>query len=291
MPWTISRDRPDGEPSQDLPALLGRIRSRAARASVVRRLAGAGANARRLGAVRSRQPRSPGPAPGARRPVRARWAIPLIALLTAAAVLLTWATVSLAQRGAAASRATASIRGGLLVTPAPRSAGNLPRRFGMTPNPADQRIMTRLGHRFAAVSDRLLAAASRADPARPVTANRPGGLYGQPGHLDPVTARPSWVVYLGMQSSAKLGSPVDTIESLMTGILGKYNKIGPWPVPAGHRGGQADCATVWLAGTKVSACGWATDRTIGIVASPALETGTGELATLLVRMRYDLQRG
>ncbi len=271
-PWTISRDQPDGEPSQDLRALYGRVVSGATRAPLARQLARAWA-------------------PGGRPGNKAWWAVPLAALMTALVVLLTWGTVSLAQHGLAAARAAASIRGGPLIAPAPRTAGALPRRFGSTPDPADQLIITQLEQRFAAVSARLVAAAGSGRPARPVTAIRPAGLYGEPGHLDPLTSRPSWVMYLGLQSSAALGQPIGVIGSLMLGVLGRNSKIGPWPVAAGHRGGQANCTIAWLGRTEVSVCGWATDRTIGLVASPARETSVAQLATLMIPMRYDLQRG
>jgi hypothetical protein len=76
----------------------------------------------------------------------------------------------------------------------------------------------------------------------------------------------------------------------MMGILGHWSKIGPRPVLAGHRGGAANCTVAWLASTSVAVCGWATDRTMGVVASPLRDTGVRELAALLLKMRYDLQR-
>lgn len=289
--WTISRDRPDAEPGQDLRAMLSRVGSRAAQATLIRPQAGAGPVRHRVQGIRSRPAGRDRSARRAGRPIRAWWAVPLIALMTAAAVALAWVTVSLAEAGVAATHAAASISGGPLVAPAPRSAGELPRRFSTTPNPADQLIISQLEQRFSAISGQLLAAAGRANPARPVTAIRPSGLYGQPGHLDPLTSQPSWVLYLGLQSSATLGHPLDTISSLMMGILGKYSKVGPWPVAAGHRGGQANCTLAWLGKTEVSVCGWATGRTIGVVASPERETSVRELAMVLIQMRYELQRG
>ncbi len=261
-PWTISRERAEDEPGQDLPNRLLQAGSRVATL----------------------------PALG-RRPDKRWWAIPLLTVMTAIAVLLAWATVSLAQRGVAASTAAGKISGGPLIAPAPRSAGGLPRRFVTTPDPADQLIIRELRQRFSSVTGQLLSAARQADRGRPVTAIRPGGLYGQPGHLDPVTSRPSWVIYLGLQSTAALGRPIDTVGTLMLGFLGKDSKIGPWPVAAGHRGGQANCTVTWLAATEVSVCGWATDNTVGVVASPTRETSPAEMAMVLIQMRYELQRG
>ena len=285
-PWSISRDRRDG----DLRDTLGRNRSPAARTPLLAVLSGSVRTGARTKNIWSWREGRTHRAPRAALKIRAWWAIPVIALMTAAAVLLTWATASLAQSGIAASNAASAISGGRLVSPAPRSAGGLPLRVGTTQDPADQAIITRLEHRFSVVSSRLLAGALRGTSARATSAVRPSGIYGEPGHLDPVSSRPSWIKYLGLQSPARFGQPSNTISTLMMGILGNYSKIGPWPVAAGHRGGQANCTVAWLAGTEVSVCGWATARTIGIVASPARDTSVGALATLLIKMRYGLQR-
>lgn len=290
-PWSISRDRRDREAGLNLRDVLDRARSRAAHTPFIGRLPGTVRRQPRAIAIGSPRAAHMGRAPGAKLTIRAWWAIPVLAVMTAVAVLLTWATASLAQGGIAASRASSAISGGRLVAPAPRTAGGLPLRVGTTEDPADHAIISQLERRFAAVSSQLLAAATAhgtaAGSAAPV---RVSGLYGEPGHLDPLTSRPSWIIYLGAGSPARFGQPSVTIGALMMGILGKYSKIGPWPVAAGHRGGQANCTVVWLAGTEVSVCGWASDRTIGIVASPARQTSVGELATLLIKMRYGLQR-
>ena len=269
-PWTITRDQPDGEAGQGLRALVARVGSQVPLAPLIGRLTRVRTPGRRLG--------------------KAWWAVPLIALMTAVAVALAWTTVSLAEGGVAAVHAAASIRGGPLVVPVPRSAGGLPLRVGVTQDPADHLVIAQLEQRFAAVSTQLLAAAGpgRAGPAAAI---RPSGLYGEPGHLDPLTSRTSWVMYLGLQSGTRLGPPASTVGSLMLGILGRDSKIGPWPVAPGHRGGQANCTLAYLGGTAVSVCGWATGRTIGVVASPARETSVRQLAMVLIQMRYDLQRG
>jgi hypothetical protein len=285
-PRTIGRDRAGGEPRHDLPAALGRLGARAARLPLITRAAGAWPARRRAGRAGAGQA-AQGRDPRQRLPW---WAVPALAAATAVAVALAWATVSLVRAGLAATRAAASVSAGPLVAPAPRTAGNLPRRFDTTTDPADQLVIARIEHKFSAVAARLLAAARRG-AAAPVTTTRPSGLYGQPGHLDPATSRPSWIVYLGLQSPVRLGTPDATISSLMMGMLGPDSRIGPWPVPAGHRGGKANCTVAWPAGVKVSYCGWATGRTIGLIASPARQTSVGELAILLIQMRYDLQRG
>jgi hypothetical protein len=74
------------------------------------------------------------------------------------------------------------------------------------------------------------------------------------------------------------------------GLIGPLGPVSPWPVAAGQRGGSANCAMAWLGHTSVSVCGWATDHTIGALVSPARETTVRELATLMVKMRNDLQR-
>ena len=76
----------------------------------------------------------------------------------------------------------------------------------------------------------------------------------------------------------------------MMSILGPYAEDRSVAGRAGHRGGAANCTVAWLAQTTVGVCGWASDHTVGAIASPIRDTSVAELATLMVRMRYDLQR-
>jgi len=306
-PWIISRDQRDAA-GANFEAVLGRIGSWSRR-TLLNRNAGARFRPAAPGRRVTRGPVTGVRIRPARRAIGARWAVPLLAAMTAAAVFLGWATISLARTGFAATQAAASRAGGPLVVPAPRAAGNLPRRFGARIDPASASIAAKVHERFAAVGTQLMAAAERADsgaagkaaagsggPAGAgqaggkLTAVIPSGLYGEPGHLDPVTNRPAWILYDGFDATGRLGQPGTTVTSLMMGILGKWSKVGPWRVPAGHRGGAANCTVAWLASTSVAVCGWATDRTMGVIASPVRDTGVRELATLLLKMRYDLQR-
>jgi hypothetical protein len=230
--------------------------------------------------------------------IKTRWAATLLALMLAAAAVLVWATVSIAKRGIASSEAAARRTAGPLVIPAPKSVAGLPRRFGTVGEPGAAPIVADLRQRFgsigaALVSDAKHSAAAGKLPDRSagdITAAWTSGLYGQPGHFDPATSRPAWVMYLGLDANANLGSPADNIGRLMMGILGRYARIGPWRVRAGHRGGAANCTVAWLGKTMVGVCGWASDHAIGVIASPIRATTVSELATLMVRMRYDLQR-
>lgn len=309
-PWTISRDRQDSGAGTDQRAAFSPARTGSWR-TLADRLAGK-RPVRAPDAATSPWPgRPPGqpapagtPAPAARQDRAARRikstrpAVTLLAAATAAAVLLGWATVSIAERGIAGSHAAARRTAGPLVIPAPKAAGGLPRRFGAIGEPGTGAIVIQLRQRFGAVGYRLIADARQAADTGKKPAVRPGeitaawtsGLYGQPGHLDPDTNRPAWVMYLGLNATATLGAPADTVNRLMMGILGPYAKIGPWRVNAGHRGGAANCTVAWLGQTMVGVCGWATDRAIGALASPIRDASVAELATLMIRMRYDLQR-
>ncbi len=218
--------------------------------------------------------------------------------MTAACVVLGWATTSIAERGVASSQAAAKKASGPLVIPAPNTAGGLPRRFGSIAEQGTGAIVAQLRQRFGAIGYSLVADARKAAEAgklpgrtsKDITAVWTSGLYGQPGHLDPATDRPAWVMYLGLDATAKFGAPADTISRLMMGILGPYAKIGPWRVDSGHRGGAANCTVAWLGQTMVGVCGWASDQSIGAMASPIRDTSIAALATLMIRMRYDLQR-
>ena len=319
-PWTINRDRQDGHRGRDLRAALGRLGTWPRRVRL-RRLSGlrsAFATTVRLPALKvpglkkstlkvpalkvpagnaRRRPGRSGPAATGR--FRAWWAVPLLTIMTAAAVLLGLATYHIAERAMTFSQQAARRVGGPLVIPAPRIAGGFPRRFGAISDPAAVAIVREFRQRFEAAGASLVAGArpapgspgqGSATPARTVTTSRTSGLYGEPGHLDPQTFRPSWVMYFGLDTTGMLGHPSVTIIRLMKGLLGPYAKVGPWPVASGHRGGSANCTVGWLGQTSVSVCGWATDHTIGALVSPVRETAVRELAVLMVKMRYDLQR-
>jgi hypothetical protein len=313
-PWTISRDRRNGEDGGDLRAALSQVgswswrtlltRPPSPRRTPVRRggrlgagLAGRRRAARfrpisrrgRRGATISADPQVRGTA----RTIRTRQAVSLLVVMVIAAALLTWATVSMARRGIASSEAAIRTSAGPLVIPAPRIAGGLPRRFGSISQEGARPIVAELRQRFGAVGAGLVAEARRAaaaGPVRPVRAAWTSGLYAQPGHLDSVTARPAWVMYLGLDATAKIGIPHDVIARLMMGILGRNSMVGPWRVAAGHRGGSANCTVAWLAHTQVAVCGWASDHTVGAFASPTRATNVEELATLMIKMRFDLQK-
>jgi hypothetical protein len=93
---------------------------------------------------------------------------------------------------------------GPLVSPAPGIAGGLPRRFGSISQEGAGPVVAVLRQRFGAPGAGLIADARQAAAAargdRPVTAAWPSGLYGQPRHIDPVTRRPAWVMYLGLDA-------------------------------------------------------------------------------------------
>jgi len=228
------------------------------------------------------------------------WAAPLLAVMAAAAVLIGLATYQLTDRAIAAGQLAANRLGGPLVRPAPGIAGGFPRRTGAITDPAVLAIVGEFGQRFRATGNAMVARARlTADPAsgvgspagQDVTDSWTSGLYGQPGHLDPRTLRPSWIAYYGLDTNGMLGRPAASIMRLMRGLTGPVGPVSAWPVAAGQRGGSAKCTMAWLGHARVSACGWATDHTIGALVSPARETAVRELATLMVTMRDDLQRG
>jgi hypothetical protein len=307
-PWTISRDRRNAEVGE-LRAALSQVSSWSRRTLLTRP-----ASPRRARVRRGARAAHAGTI-GIVGAIRTRRAVSLLAVMTIAAVVLTWATVSLARRGIASSEAAVKTSAGPLVVPAPRHAGGLPRRFGSISREGAVPIVAELRQRFGAVGAGLIADARRAEAAaaraqgavssgssqagmaaqangataRPVKAAWTSGLYTQPGHIDPVTGRPAWVMYLGFDATAKIGIPHDVVARLMMGILSRNSKIGPWRVAAGHRGGSANCTVAWLAQTEVAVCGWASDHTIGVLASPTRNTNVAELATLMIKMRFDLQ--
>jgi hypothetical protein len=283
-------------------------------AGLARRLVTAGVRTVTMPSRRGPSTPANRPARGSDGTIRTGRAVFILAVMTMVAVLLAWATVSIANRGIARTQAAVSISAGPLVIPPPLVAGGLPLRFGSRSAARAGPIVAEMRHRFGAVAAGLIADARRAAAAaaaqgssaagtsqvgaaaapngaaaHPVRASWASGLYGQPGHIDPVTGRLAWVMYLGLDATAKLGIPSHVVATLMLGILGADAKVVRWRVAAGQRGGRASCTVAWLAHTRVSVCGWASDHTIGTVASPTRDTSVAELATLMIKMRLDLQ--
>jgi hypothetical protein len=198
----------------------------------------------------------------------------LVAVLVATVLgwtTITWANLTLRARPASQGAA------GALADPAPRVAGTLPLRTGTLPAGPVTGIVAAFRQRFASMDLGV---------GHP---SYPSGLYGEPGHLDPATGHPAWIMYLGLGSDRPLGPSATTLGRLMSSLLWSAGSSPPRQVRSGARGGSSECATAVLAGTKVAVCGWASSRTVGALVSPLYDTTTGELAVLLVQMRFELQ--
>lgn len=212
-------------------------------------------------------------------------AVLILTLITLAAVVVAWAGVSLVGRGLAARDPAARGVAGPLVTPAPRMADQLPRRFGPVSDQDQQRLIDQFGARFYAIGNNLPG------PGSAGSAVRPSGLYAEPGHIDPVTGHPSWIMYLGLGTTRSFGAPERTMAVLMSRMLGPDSQIGYWKVSSGARGGIASCTVATLHQVPVSVCAWATRRAVGALMSPQRDTGVRELATIMIKMRFALQTG
>src|ERR1039457_7221817 len=114
-PWTFSRDRRDGENGANFGTVLGRIGSWSGRTLLIRnpgvrfRPAAPGQSAARDRAAG--RPVTDAGVWSAKRTVTARRATPLLAVMTAVAVLLAWATVSITSTGFATTEAAARLSG------------------------------------------------------------------------------------------------------------------------------------------------------------------------------------
>jgi hypothetical protein len=234
---------------------------------------------RALPEVRSRRPirrATEEPAPQAKPAISALRALPLLLAATVVATALAWTTVTWAKVALAAKPA-GQMPAGALANPAPRVAGTLPLRDGPLPAGSVSSVVAAFKQRFAGMDLGVQGAAS------------PSGLYGEPGHLDPATGHTAWIMYLGLGSPRELGPPGTTLSRLMAAILGPASPAAATPVRSGARGGSSACGVTVMAATKVAVCGWASARTVGALVSPLYDTTRGELAVLLVQMRYELQ--
>lgn len=196
------------------------------------------------------------------------------------ALLVTTVTIGTRMHGAQPSGASATSSERLII-PAPVTAGLLPRSYSRQSG-ASFRY-------FAGVAGAALQAAERrwqrsAGP-EPITFQHAMAIYNEPGHLDPQTGLPSWVLYTGLNASSGAG-PAASLAYFTSGFAAHSWKIGP-----GTGGGSAECLVARESGTGLGMCLWATGHTLAVVISPTRDTTLGELAELMQVMRPDLQLG
>lgn len=219
---------------------------------------------------RTRSPRA-----GDRRP-RRLVAVPVLALLVIAGLVLTGVIVRLVRAGMS-SASGASAASSPLVVPAPALAAGLPRRYSPVRDLATQQLIAQFISRFTAVSGSHTG--------------RPAAIYREPGTIDLPTGEPGWLMYIGYNSAASLGAPDSTIGRVMTDLTGSSAPDSSWRVAPGPRGGSSACAIASFGATPVSLCAWATEHTVGALMSPTSDTKGNELAALMPLMRLDLQPG
>jgi hypothetical protein len=212
----------------------------------------------------------------ASRPISARKAVALLAGMLVVAVALAGTTAFLAIRGFAAAGNRPGATAPLIV-PAPVRAANLPRHYKLTTDQSALLAIAQFMRRFGVQSGR--------PPGTYAVA-----LYGEPGRVDLTTGASGWIMYVGYNAPANLGSPAATITRLMTNLAGP-SPTASWQVPAGSPGGSARCMVTVVGPTKMSVCGWATDRTEAAFMSPLRDTSVTGLAALMQVMRINLQPG
>jgi hypothetical protein len=205
-----------------------------------------------------------------------RWvAVPLLALLVVAGLALTSVIAGLVRVGMNAASG-ASAASSPLVVPAPAVAGGLPRRYLPVRDLSAQQLIGEFIRRFSSV------AGSYTGP--------PAALYREPGTIDMANEQ-GWVMYLGHNSVASLGTPNVTIGRVMAALTATSAPETSWPTAPGPRGGSTRCAVTLFGTTTVTLCAWATEHTIGALMSPTADTRGNELAVLMPVMRLDLQPG
>ncbi len=196
----------------------------------------------------------------------------MLAIMTLAAVVLIATTVALGLRAAHPQPGHPAAR---LAVPAPAAAAGLPRGY----------LPIRNRQAGAAIADFRQRFAGTLMPGS--HARYPAALYREPGTADLVTGSPGWVMYLGYNAPASLGSPAATARRLID-ALARSSGL-PWQVAAGRRGGAAWCVVTVIARTPMSVCTWATGQTAGAVMSPTRDTPADELAALLPQFRVNVQ--
>lgn len=196
--------------------------------------------------------------------------VALCAAMIGAAVVALVAATNHRSGGTAAS--TESVR---VITPAPVAAGFLIQDYAVETQPGYQRQMSTLRHGFASLYGLTSSAIA---------------LYS--GQLPGVLGPASYVTifYLGF-NTPKIENTSRAITAVMRSEAHAMTNVVRVPIG----GGPGDTAYACLTGIDVqgpvSACGWATDRTVGVMFFIGSDPQAKKLIALMRKMRPDLVRG
>jgi hypothetical protein len=115
-------------------------------------------------------------------------------------------------------------------------------------------------------------------------AREPGvaAMYRQPGAQDP-----KYVSFVGVD--AGLADPGARLDAYLRSVADGHPDVSFQLAMAGP-GGAGECVSFLGGGGRESECGWATGSTVGVLAAPARDYGTAQLARLMRRARSHLER-
>jgi hypothetical protein len=116
-------------------------------------------------------------------------------------------------------------------------------------------------------------------------AREPGvaAVYRQPGAQDP-----KHVSFVGVDGV--VADPAGRLDAYLRSVADGHPGVSFQPVMAGPGGGAGECVSFLGGGGRESECGWATGSTVGVLAAPARDYGTAQLARLMRQARSHLER-
>lgn len=226
---------------------------------------GAGYGGPADGVIPPGYPAPPPPLPPAARP--GRKAAPIAMAGAAIAILagvLMFAVIKHAN-------STSSVR---VIIPAPAAAGGLNRDYADEQNSEFQTALSALHQRFVAAAH--------------------GGTFGAAIYTNAAAGSSATnaslvVIYLGFNAPSN-GDPAGALKSALSGVGARLTQARMLQEGGGRGDTQFACETGNSLGRRVVVCGWATDRTVGLVV-PQTPTDPTTLAAVVKEMEPNLVRG
>lgn len=200
------------------------------------------------------------------RQVGLRWLAIGVAILVAA-VAVAYGLV----RGLGGGTGTENVS---VITPPPLAAGGLHEDLALANQTAFRRQVAALRHKYANTVHMSSSAIAAYTGKQPGVAGRAGSAF---------------VLYAGFNLPEHRNTAGD-IRSALAGAAGTLTDVVSVPVGGGPGDTAYACETGAIPQTPVSVCGWATDRTLGLLIYYGSDPHARKLIALMRKMRPQLIR-
>jgi hypothetical protein len=170
---------------------------------------------------------------------------------------------------------TAGVR---VIVPAPAAAGGLKQDYTDEANPQFRAS-------FSALRQQLATSVHGVSFTAAIYTNAPAG--------QPARNASFALVYLGFNTPSSTSSdPAEGVKEALAGVARSLSHVTLVPVGGGPGNASYLCETgATEQGSTVTVCGWATDRTAGLLVPQTPDVGVPALDALMKKMQPDLVRG